>query len=169
MHTFQATLEIIGVNPFVFVPEDILQQLFDTAGKDKGHIPIKGIINEKPYTQTLVRYSGSWRLYINTSMLKNSPKRIGEIITISVMFDPESRDIPTPLKFSEALNQHPDAASVFENLSNSRKLEIVRYLARLKSEESLEKNIQKAILFLQGHGRFVGRDSPSALKTPIDL
>jgi len=40
MHKFSASLAIIGVNPFVFVPEPILKELFAKAGKDKGHIPI---------------------------------------------------------------------------------------------------------------------------------
>lgn len=62
---FDAKIEIIGINPFVFVPDAILQNLFKLAGKDKGHIPVKGIINGSPYRQTLVRYSGAWRLYIN--------------------------------------------------------------------------------------------------------
>src|SRR5690606_41266848 len=63
--------DIIGVNPFVFVPEDILKAIFEQAGKDKGPIPIKGLVNGKPYTQTLVKYSGEWRLYINMIMLKD--------------------------------------------------------------------------------------------------
>lgn len=160
MHTFTAAIEIIGVNPFVFVPDDILQQIFKQAGKDKGHISIKGTINDKPYKQTLVKYSGAWRLYINTSMLKNSPKRIGETISISVAIDTESREITPPDNFVKALNKNKKAKMVFDNLSASRKSEIVRYLARLKTEEILEKNINRAINFLLGKERFVGRDKP---------
>ena len=51
MHKFHAILEIIGVNPFVFVPEDILQKIFSNAKKDKGHIPIYNTINKKKYKQ----------------------------------------------------------------------------------------------------------------------
>lgn len=43
---------------------------------------------------------------------------------------------------------------------HQKKLEIVRYLARLKTEESLEKNIKRAINFLLGNERFVGRYKP---------
>jgi hypothetical protein len=161
MHTFKAKLEIIGINPFVSVPEKILQQLFMQAGKDKGHIPIRGIVNnETNYKQTLVRYSGEWRLYINTSMLKHSPKRIGETIEISIQFDSESRAIEAPLKFVEALDNNAAAKTVFDNLAASKKKEIVRYLANLKTAETLDKNIVKAIDFLLGNGRFVGRDQP---------
>ena len=88
MHPFKAEIKLIGINPFVFVPEKILSEIFKKAGKDKGHIPVCGTINGVPYTQTLVRYSGEWRLYVNTVMLKNSPKRIGETIEISIAFDP---------------------------------------------------------------------------------
>lgn len=157
---FRATIEIIGVNPFVFVPVDILSQLFSDAGKEKGTIPIKGTINGKPYTQTLVKYSGEWRLYINLKMLKNSTKRIGETIDISVGFDSESRSIEPPAKFIAALNENPEAKSVFDNLSASRRHEIVRYIANLKSEEKRDANIIRAINFLLGKERFAGRDKP---------
>jgi hypothetical protein len=160
MYKFRADIEIIGVNPFVFVPDDILQQIFKQADKNIGHIPINGTINDEPYKQTLVKYSGEWRLYINTSMLKNSPKRIGETIEITISFDPESRDIKLPNDFVKALTENKEAKSVFDGLSASRKLEIVRYLARLKTEEILEKNIKRAINFLLGKERFVGRDKP---------
>ncbi len=70
MYTFIAEIEIIGINPFVFVPKHILQKIFTKAGKQKGHIPVNGTRNDKTYKQTLVKYSGEWRLYINTVMLK---------------------------------------------------------------------------------------------------
>ena len=160
MYKFKAEIEIIGVNPFVFVPAEILQQIFEQAGKDKGHIPINGTINTKPYKQTLVKYGGEWRLYINTTMLKNWPKRIGETVEITVSFDTESRAIAPPESFVKALSENEGAKAVFDNLTASRKLEIVRYLSRLKTEEILEKNIKRAINFLLGKERFVGRDKP---------
>lgn len=160
MHTFQATLDIIGINPFVFVPEPVLDSLFRESGKTKGHIPIAGTLNGKPFRQTLVRYAGEWRLYVNTTMLKNSPKRIGEMLAIEIAFDPDDRTTAMPPEFREALDRHADAAAVFEALSPSRQHEIVRYLARLKSEEVLQRNIVRAIAFLQGKERFAGREKP---------
>lgn len=160
MYQFSAKIEMIGVNPFVFVPENILQHIFMQAGKNKGFIPITGTINQQMYKQTLVKYSGHWRLYINTSMLKNSPKRIGEEIMVTIGFDAESRAIETPPKLVQALNENTEAKTVFDNLPASRRLEIVRYLSRLKTEETLNKNINRAIQFLLGKERFIGRDKP---------
>lgn len=160
MDAFQAEIAIIGVNPFVFVPDDILAEVFKQAGKRKGPIPISGTINGRPYSQTLVKYSGEWRLYINTTMLKDSPKRIGEVIELTVNYDPASRDVNPPDDFLKALAENEAAKIVFDSLPASRKLEIGRYLARLKTQIILEKNIRRAINYLLGNERFVGRDKP---------
>ena len=159
-HFFYTALDIIGANPFVFVPEDILLQLFKDAGKDKGAIPICGSVNGKPYKQTLVRYSGDWRLYINTTMLKDSPKRVGERLQISIDFDPRDRSIAPHPAFLAALKNNPKAKKTFESLIPSRRKEILRYIASLKTEESRNRNIERAIGFLIGNNRFVGRDKP---------
>ena len=157
MHKFKAVIEIIGINPFVTVPEEILRQVFKQAGKDKGHIPIRGCINDKPYKQTLLRYSGKWRLYINTSMLRESPKRIGEIIELTIGVDDETREIEPPEMLMKALDAHPEALAVFNTLNASTKKEIIRYLVNLKGKEAKERNLEKAINFLLGKGKFIGR------------
>lgn len=154
---FSATIEIIGINPFVFVPEKVLQEIFRQAGKDRGHIPVCGTVNGKPYKQTLVKYSGDWRLYINLMMLDDSPKRIGERIEITVAFDPENREIEPNPKLVKALKANKTAREVFESLSPSRRKEIVRYISHLKTEESIDRSVAKAISYLLGKEKFVGR------------
>ena len=159
-HKFKAKIGIIGINPFVSVPDDILFDIFKQSGKFKGHIPVKGEVNGKEYKQTLVKFKGSWRLYINTVILENSPKRIGEIIDVTVEFDPADRTIEPHPKLVKAFHLNPNAKTVFDNLSRSKKHEIVRYLSYLKTEESIERNVSRAIDFLHGKGRFAGRDKP---------
>lgn len=159
-YKFEGQIEIIGINPYVLLPDDILLGIFSNSGKSKGHIPIKGAVNGKEYKQTLVKFKGAWRLYINTTMLENSPKRIGEIIHLSVEFDPADRTIEPHPKLVEALNLNQHAKSVFESLSSSKKHEIMRYISQLKTEESINRNISRAIEFLQGKGKFAGRDKP---------
>ena len=155
--SFQTNLEIIGINPFVQIPESILSEVFVQAGKNKGYIPIKGTINTLSYHQTLVKYAGLWRLYINTTMLKNSPKRIGKTIEFTIEFDPSDRTIePLPLLL-KTLNENPVAKKKFESLTPSLKKEIMRYIAALKTEESRTKNTEKAIQFLLGKESFIGR------------
>ena len=40
MKSFSAGIYKIGINPYVLLPENILQYLFKKAGKEKGFIPV---------------------------------------------------------------------------------------------------------------------------------
>jgi hypothetical protein len=159
-HHFTAVLDIIGINPFVFVPEEILSSLFESSGKNKGPIPVAGKVNQRDFKQTLVRFAGHYRLYINLKMLPNSPKRIGEKLEIEISFDPEDRNISMPEKLQVALDENADAKKVFKALTPSLQSEIIRYIARLKTVDSVDKNIKRAIAFLLGNGSFIGRKNP---------
>lgn len=160
MSVFKAKLELIGINPFVFVPDDVLHLLFEEAGINKGYIPIKGMVNGKDYKQTLLRYQGAWRLYINTEILPNSPKRIGEILELSVVFDPTDRSLVPHPELEQALAENEAAKTVFDRLAPSKRKEIIRYISFLKTDHSRRKNIEKAIGFLLGNNRFIGREKP---------
>lgn len=160
MNQFTATLEIIVGNPHVLLPPPILNRIFQQANKDKGAIPVRGTINGRPYQQTLVKFSGEWRLYVNLKMLTDSPRRIGEEVEVEVEFDPSDRTIIPHPKLVEGLAENAEANRVFEGLSPSRQKEIIRYIANLKTEGSVDRNVIRAIDFLLGKGRFVGRDRP---------
>lgn len=161
LHTFTAVLDLIGINPFVSVPDSILKLIFESAGKDKGPIPVKGTINKKNYTQTLVKFRGEWRLYINMIMLANSPKRIGEKITVTITYNASPiAETKAPDAFERALKADKEVKAIFEQLAPYLQKEINRYLSGLKTEESLHKNIQRALNFLRGKERFIGRDKP---------
>ncbi|WP_370520430.1 YdeI/OmpD-associated family protein [Cellulophaga sp. BC115SP] len=148
------------MNPYLEIPQEILESIFELAKKDKGPIPVCGTVNQQEFRQTLVKYAGEWRFYINTVMLKNSPKRIGEILEVEITFDNENREIAIHPNLQQALNSNVEALQVFEKLTPSVQKEIVRYIANLKSEESRERNIARAIQFLLGNERFIGRDKP---------
>lgn len=157
---FTALIEIIGVNPFVYLPEKVLEQVFLQAGKDKGKIPVKMTIDGHAFIQTLVRYSGHWRLYLNTPMRKAAMKEVGDTAVFEIWYDPEERIVVLHPKFITALEQNPEARKVYDQLPPSRRQEIAKYLSFLKTEESLDRNVKKAIDFLIGKDRFVGRDNP---------
>lgn len=158
MHKFKACIEVVGINPFVFVPENILHALFKQNNKDKGPIPVRGTINSQPYQQTLMKYKGAWRLYINTIMLKDSPRRIGETIKLTIELDRVDRSLTPHPKLVDALNNNQKAQKIFDALSPSLQKEIVRYISFLKTEESIDKNVTRAISFLLGKERFIGRE-----------
>lgn len=155
-----AKLEIIDGNPFVPLPQAVLDEVFRQAGRSKGPIPVRGTINARPYQQTLVKYRGDWRLYVNMQMLDDSPRRIGESLEVTINVDRSDRTIQPHPKLVAMLDATPAAKKVFDGLAPSRQLEIVRYIDGLKNEESIDRNVARARDFLLGKTRFVGRDSP---------
>ena len=157
---FSAEIQIIGVNPFVFLPDTVLDSIFKEANKDKGKIPVKIKIDGHEFIQTLIKYSGHWRLYLNTPMRKMAKKEVGDTANFEIAFDPEERVIPMHPKLIKALSDNPEAQRIFDSLRPSLQLEIVRYLSFLKTEEFIDRNVLRAVNFLLGKERFIGRDKP---------
>ncbi|WP_261512473.1 YdeI/OmpD-associated family protein [Chryseobacterium paludis] len=154
---FTAQLEIIGINPFIFVPEEVLKIIFEASGRNKSPIPVKGTVNGVEYKQNLMKYLGEWRLYINLIMLKNSPKRIGEMLEVSIEYDSSDRSISIHPKLDQAIKEDPVTLRNFENLIPSRRLELIKYINNLKTEESIQRNIEKIIRHLKGETDFFGK------------
>ena len=158
--SFSARIQIIGVNPYVIPPKRVLDTLFKEAGKNKGPIPVKGTLNGHAFTQTLVKYTGKWRLYLNTPMRDAAGIDVGDMAHVRIEFDPAERTITMHPDLKAALKQNPQAKKVFDSLPPSRRKEIIRYIGFLKTKASITKNIARAIKFLTGTERFIGRNKP---------
>ena len=158
MRSFSATIEKIGVNPYVLLPDPVLKSIFKFAGKEKGAIPVRGTLNGKIFLQTLVKYNGKWRLYLNTPMRKAAGIEVGDIAHVKIEFDLQLRVIEMHPLLSAALQKDPLAKAAFDILSPSRQKEIKRYIANLKTEESVMLNVAKIIRHLSGKERFAGRE-----------
>ena len=91
-------------------------------------------------------------------MRKAAGKDVGDLIEIQIDFDSKPRITPMHSKLKLALKENPAAKKAFEKLSPSRQKEILRYINFLKSEESVEKNIQRAIAHLIKSKPFIGRE-----------
>lgn len=157
---FIALIELLGVNPYVLVPAPILLEIFKQAGKNKGPVPVQMTIDGHAFPQTLVRYLGEWRLYLNGPMREAAGKQVGATAAFTVRHDPQLREIPVHPKLRQALAENEAAHAVFTGLPASRRLEIVRYISFLKSEESIARNVERAVRFLLGQERFIGRNKP---------
>ena len=158
MKSFSAKIRIIGVNPYVLLPSTLLKYIFQKAGKDKGAIPIQLKIGGKEFIQNLIKYSSKWRLYLNMPMRKAAGKDVGDTIEVQIDFDAKPRITPMHPKLKKAFKENKEAKTAFEKLSPSRQKEILRYINFLKSEDSVDKNIKRAISNLVGKQSFVGRN-----------
>ena len=138
----------------MFIPEDVLEDIFQRAGKSKGAIPVKGKLNGKPFTQTLVKYSGAWRLYLNTPMRKAAGIDVGDTANVDLDFDSKSRIISEHPKLKAAFKKNKTAKKAFDLLPPSRQKEIMRYINHLKTDASVKKNISRVLQHLTNKKSF---------------
>ncbi len=166
MGRFREQILIINGNPYVRPPENILEEIFHQAGKTTSPIPIRGKINGASFQQSLVRYQGDWRLYINIIMAKagklNFSKSISEIVgrktSIEVEFNPHPPVYKMVPFLREALDKNPAAKTNWEKLTPSRQKEVLRYFSWLKSDEAKKRNLEKIMGVLSGNSdRFMAR------------
>jgi hypothetical protein len=148
MKSFSAKIAKIGINPYVGLPEEVLENIFEQAGKARGPIPVRGTVNGKPFIQTLVKYQGAWRLYINGIMREAAGIDVGDEVHIWLEFDPTPRMEPIHPKLERALAKNKSAKAAFEKLVPSRQKEILRYLNSMKTEETMDRNIERVIKIL---------------------
>jgi hypothetical protein len=139
--SFTATIYKTGINLCVDVPEKITSKMVAT----KGYIPIKGKINNHPFTQTLVPVKNKlYRLFVNGIMLKGSGTKLGDTVKFSIEQNFDKREEPFPPAFKKELTANK-LLWEFNKLTPARKKEILRYLNHFKTEEILVKNIDKVI------------------------
>lgn len=160
MHSFSAKIFIIGINPYVLLPAAILKAIFLEAGKDKGPITVKGTIDGHAFIQTLVKYSDKWRLYLNEPMRRACGKDVGDKATFELSYDGIERITLMHPALEAALKKDKKATAIFKQLPPFMQKEIKRYINNLKTPTSVDKNVIRAINFLHGKERFIGRDHP---------
>lgn len=162
MKSFSQVIFKVGINPCVVPPPEVMEYVFKQAKKRSGAIPVRGTINGTQYMQTLVKYDGHWRLYINGLMLKAAKLKTNDVASLTIEHDPRDRTVLPHLEFSAALKKDPVAAAAFDLLSPSRRKEINRYLNMLKRDTVRTKNIEKILHFLSGRNT---RNALAVLRT----
>jgi hypothetical protein len=145
--SFEAKIYKVGINPCVKVPARITDKLI----AKKGYIPVKGKINRHSFQQTLVPVKDAgYRLYVNGLMLKGSSTKVGDRVKFTIEQDSKPKTLPPPMlkEFKKQLDQF-DLHPQFQKLTPSQRLEVLRYMSYLKTEEARVRNINKVIKNLQ--------------------
>lgn len=142
-YSFQAKIYPTGINWAVDVPENITTQL----PKQKGYIKIKGQINGFDFTQTLVPVKNApYRLFVNLIMMKGGKTALGEVAEFVIEQDDveEEKRYPMPSLLAKSLQEN-NLEEAFNNLTASRKKDILKYLFYIKTEETMLRNIEKLV------------------------
>ena len=89
---------------------------------------------------------------------KSISEIVGDFADFEIEFNPTPQTYPMIPFFQKALDSNPVAKENWEKLQPSRQKEILRYFSWLKSDESKERNLSKALKVLSGvPGRFMAR------------
>ena len=160
---FRSTIEINGINPFVLVDAACASQLKRRWRKP---LPVQIRINGKPdmpwRINLMPRGDGSFYLYLHEQVRRASGTKVGDVVDVEIRFDEDygaGPAHPMPEWFSEALEHDDRTRQGWDALPPSRKKEILRYFARLKSPEAQARNRAQVLYVLAGgKARFMARD-----------
>lgn len=162
MVRFRATIKIRGINPYVRVHAALARRLKENWRKP---LPVLVRINGKPKQSWRINMmptgDGSFYLYLHGRIRNASGARVGDHVAVELSFDHDYRGGPAhplPRWFSTALSAKPEAKNSWNALIPSRKKEILRYFASLKSPVAKARNLRRAIKALSGKEmRFMAR------------
>lgn len=160
---FTAIIRIRGINPYVEVSARRAGRLQEGWRKPMPvWVRIDGKPERKPWRINMMPTGkGSFYLYLHNSVREAAGTRVGDRVQVELDFDRTYRNgplHPMPRWFSAALRSAPRARLNWSRLTPSRRKEVLRYLARLKSEEARQRNLARAITVLSGTaGRFMAR------------
>lgn len=162
MIRFRATIEIRGLNPYVLVSVERATLLMDGWRRP---MPVLVRVNGQPNPPWRINImpvgDGSFYLHLHGDVRSASRTKVGDEVEVEIAFDQEYHGgplHPMPPAFAEELLRNGAAHGGWESLPPSRKKEVLRYLAGLKSPEAQRRNIERALHVLAGgKGRFMAR------------
>ncbi len=159
---FTSLIEISDGNPYIPLTSAQAKAIKPDWRKP---LPVLVRINGKPAEPWRINMmpvgDGSFYLYLHGDVRRASGTKVGDRVHVEVGFDARYRNgpqHPVPSWFKAALRKNPQARKNWEALIPSRKKEILRYFARLKSPEARARNLERALHVLSGRkGRFMAR------------
>lgn len=152
-YNFKAKIYKVGINCCVDVPTEITSKLTVS----KGFIKIKGTINGFAFKKKLVPVKKKpYRLFVNIAMLKGGQTEVGQTTNFSIAQDFEiiKKDYPVPPALTKSLKEKKLLAN-FHKLSDAKRKEILKYLNSIKTEATLQKNIDKLVTQLKNKDKNV--------------
>ena len=160
---FAAVIRIRGVNPYVSVSRRRAGQLQKSWRRPLPVlIRINGQPARKPWPINMMPAGdGSFYLYLHQSVRDASGRSVGDRVVVELDFDRAYRNgplHPMPRWFRDALRSDTRAKRNWSRLPPSRRKEILRYFAGLRSAEAKARNLARAMVVLSGKsGRFMAR------------
>lgn len=139
--TFKTTLLTAGKTATgIKIPPGIIEKL--GAGKKP---PIKVTINGFTYQSTVAVMGSDFMVGVNAQNREAAKVKGGDKINVTIQLDTGERTLEVPVEFQKMLNKNPAAKKKYETLSYSKKKVLVIPIANAKTDETRNRNIEKAM------------------------
>jgi Domain of unknown function (DUF1905)/Bacteriocin-protection, YdeI or OmpD-Associated len=125
------------------IPPEIIEKL----GGGKKPL-VKVTINGFTYRSAVAVMGGAFMVGVNAENRDGAKVKGGDIINVTIELDTEERKIEIPGDFQKVLNKNSATKKKFEALSNSKKKALTIPIANGKTEETRNRNIEKAMKIL---------------------
>jgi Bacteriocin-protection, YdeI or OmpD-Associated/Domain of unknown function (DUF1905) len=110
------------------------------------YIPVVAIVNGRTSRTTLVPAGdGRHRMQINTTLRKAAHADVGDVVSVELRLDLESRDLPVPADLRAALNEHPKARKAFEALATGHRRQFIKWFDSAKAPETRLRRLTRAM------------------------
>ena len=141
IQVFAASIYKVGLIRYVDVPREA-SKTFGSAP----HVPVIGAVEGVPVRTTLVsRGKGSYRMAIHRDIRKRLRVDCGAVVEVAIELDEESREPELPPALVLALRNAPKTQRRFRSLTTALRRQIVRYLTAVKSQEALERRVNRFV------------------------
>jgi hypothetical protein len=138
-YTFSSEIFKVAMNYAVSIPEHISRSI-----NKKGHIPVKGKVNDLAFKGTMVpRKGGRHILYLNSEIRKKAGIDEFDTVHIEIEYDSESREIPIPEDVEMIFRENSDDWETFIHMVPSYRREILSYILEAKTPETRLRRIHK--------------------------
>lgn len=138
--SFDTTILQIGNNTGICVPEEVVEKL--GAGKKP---PVIVRVNNYVYRNTIAVMGGKFMIGVSADIRSKTGIKGGDEVTVELELDNEPREVILPPDFKVGLDENLNAKKFFEGLSYSNKQRYVLPIGQVKTEETRQRRIEKAI------------------------
>lgn len=125
------------------IPAEIIEKM----GGGKKSL-VKVTINNFTYRSAVAVMNGAFMVGVNADNRESAKVKGGDKIDVAVELDTEERTVKIPAEFQKQLSKNTAARKTFETLSNSKKKILTIPIASAKTEETRNRNIEKAMNIL---------------------
>jgi hypothetical protein len=156
---FLATIYKVWIMRHVDAPDDVAAALIADMRRASGtsaqarakvaapkHIPVIATVDRTSVKTTLVPAgAGRYRLTLNTALRKAGRADTGEIIGVTLTYDPNSREIDAPPEFLAAIKRNALAKKEFDRMPPGHRRQLLVYYQKAKSEKARAHAIERII------------------------